>query len=208
MARILKNPKYTGRVVLGRTRNAGTGKRKGERKVRPVPRAYWTWAADGNTHTELVDMDLWERAQVIGAERGNVRDTEYQTPASGQRTVYPLRARIRCHKCQRRLHGITRPGRKPGTSKANIYYLCPHNPKNPRHAQHARTSIKRSGVPSRGSTEVTGAGTAVRSAENFSLQCYLVHAAISFTRLSCSRASVPDENIPAITGSTGNGWQR
>ena len=51
-----------------------------------------------------------------GAERGNVRDTEHQTPASTTRTVYPLRARIRCHKCQRRLHGITRSTPSPPAS--------------------------------------------------------------------------------------------
>ena len=145
VAHILKNPKYTGRVVLGRTRNVGTSKRKGERKVREVPRAYWTWAADDNRHPELVSMDLWEQAQTIGAERGNVRDTEHQTPASAKRTLYPLRARIRCNKCQRRMHGVTRPGRTPA-SKKNVYYLCPHDPANPRHAQahpeHARTSVK------------------------------------------------------------------
>ncbi len=143
VAHILKNPKYTGRVVLGRTRNTGTGQRKGERKVRDVPRAYWTWAADDNRHPELVSMDLWEKAQTIGAERGNVRDTEHQTPASAKRTLYPLRARIRCNQCQRRMHGITRPSRIPG--KTYTYYLCPHNPKNPRHVQahpqHARISV-------------------------------------------------------------------
>ena len=41
------------------------------------------------------------------------------------------------------MHGITRPGRTPG--KIYTYYLCPHNPNNPRHAeaypQHARTSV-------------------------------------------------------------------
>ena len=145
VASILKNPKYTGRVVLGRTRNTGPSQRKGERKVRPVPRAYWTWAADDNKHPELVDMDLWEKAQNIGAERGNVRDTEHQTPASATRTIYPLRARIRCNQCKRRMHGITRPGRTPA-SKKNVYYVCPHDPKNPRHAQahpeHARASVK------------------------------------------------------------------
>ena len=145
VARILKNPKYTGRVVLGRTRNAGTGKRKGERKVREVPRAYWTWADEANRHPELVSMDLWEKAQAIGAERGNVRDTEYQTPASASRTLYPLRARIRDNQCQRRMHGVTRPGRTPA-SKKNVYYICPHDPKNPRHAQahpqHTRASVK------------------------------------------------------------------
>jgi hypothetical protein len=90
-------------------------------------------------------MALWEQAQAIGAERGNVRDTERQTPASATRTMYPLRARIRCTKCQRRMHGITRPGRTPA-SKKNVYYLCPHDPSNPRHAQanpdHGRVSVK------------------------------------------------------------------
>ena len=130
-------------MVLGRTRNTGTGQRPGERKVRDVPRAYWTWADEANRHPELVSMDLWEKAQAIGAERGNVRDTEHQTPASRDRTLYPLRARIRCNKCQRRMHGITRPGRTPG--KTYTYYLCPHRPNNPRHAeahpQHVRTSV-------------------------------------------------------------------
>jgi hypothetical protein len=129
VAHILKNPKYTGRVVLGRTRNTGTSQRKGERKVRDVPRAYWTWADEANRHPELVSMDLWEKAQTIGAERGNVRDTEHQTPASANRTLYPLRARIRCNQCKRRMNGLTRPDR--AGAKTYIYYLCPHRPSNP-----------------------------------------------------------------------------
>jgi hypothetical protein len=43
------------------------------------------------------------------------------------------------------MHGITRPGRTP-TSHKNVYYVCPHNPANPRHAQahpeHGRVSVK------------------------------------------------------------------
>ena len=35
---ILRNPKYTGKVVLGRTRNAGGSQRPGERRVVRVPR--------------------------------------------------------------------------------------------------------------------------------------------------------------------------
>ena len=45
---ILRNPKYTGRVVLGRTTNTGPTARKGERKVRHLPRDYWTWADESN----------------------------------------------------------------------------------------------------------------------------------------------------------------
>jgi hypothetical protein len=59
VAHILKNPKYTGRVVLGRTRNTGTGQRKGKRKIREVPRAYWTWAAEENRHPALALSFHW-----------------------------------------------------------------------------------------------------------------------------------------------------
>ena len=143
VARILKNPKYTGRVVLGRTRNTGTSQRKGERKVRDVPRAYWTWADEANRHPELVSMDLWEKAQAIGAERGNVRDTEHQTPASAKRTLYPA---ARPHSLQPVQAPDARPHPpRPGRAKTYVYYLCPHRPSNPRHAQahpqHTRVSV-------------------------------------------------------------------
>jgi DNA invertase Pin-like site-specific DNA recombinase len=122
--RILRNPKYTGKIVIGRTRNAGDSTRPGERKVRAVPREHWTWAADGNEHPALVSMDLWEAAQAMGYKRGNTRD--HTTPPAG-RHLYPLRSRITCAQCQRRMCGIT----APGTDRA--YYVCPHNPNNPRH---------------------------------------------------------------------------
>ena len=122
---ILRNPKYTGKVVLGRTRNAGESQRPGERKVVKVPREHWTWAADGNEHPALVPMELWEAAQDIGRKRGSVRD--HTAPPAG-RHLYPLRSRITCAQCQRRMCGLT----APGTSRA--YYVCPHNPNNPRHA--------------------------------------------------------------------------
>lgn len=57
-----------------RTRNTGDGKNPGQRKVKAVPREHWTWAADGNEHPALVSMELWEAAQVIGRQRGNVAD--------------------------------------------------------------------------------------------------------------------------------------
>ena len=78
---ILRNPKYTGKVVLGRTRNAGESQRPGERKVVAVPREHWTWAADGNEHPALVSMELWEAAQEIGRKRGSVRD--HTAPPAG-----------------------------------------------------------------------------------------------------------------------------
>jgi hypothetical protein len=120
----------------------GTGKRAGERKMRAVPREHWTWAADGNTHPALVSMELWEAAQAIGRERGNVQDTQGQR--KNGRADYPLRARIRCHQCQRRMCGHPVPGRAPG--KEYYYYVCPHNPNSPRDAAaspaHVRAAVR------------------------------------------------------------------
>jgi site-specific DNA recombinase len=45
VGKILANPKYTGYMVYGRTRNTGKSQRAGERKVRAVPREEWTWSA-------------------------------------------------------------------------------------------------------------------------------------------------------------------
>ncbi|HEY5398269.1 MAG TPA: recombinase family protein, partial [Trebonia sp.] len=139
---ILANPKYTGRIVIGRTRNAGDGKSAGQRKVKAVPREHWTWAADGNEHPALVTMELWEAAQIIGRQRGNVQD--HQDQGRNGRPDYPLRARIRCAQCQRRMAAKANPGRAPG--KQYYYYTCPHNPANPRdqlkHPQHVRAAIR------------------------------------------------------------------
>jgi site-specific DNA recombinase len=139
---ILANPKYTGRIVIGRTRNAGDGKNPGQRKVKAVPREHWTWAADGNEHPALVPMELWEAAQVIGRQRGNVAD--HQDQGRNGRPDYPLRARIRCAQCQRRMAAKVNPGRGPG--KEYYYYTCPHNPANPRdqlkHPGHVRAAIR------------------------------------------------------------------
>ena len=45
VGKILANPKYTGYMVYGRTRNTGKSQRAGERKVRAVPPEEWTWSA-------------------------------------------------------------------------------------------------------------------------------------------------------------------
>lgn len=140
---ILRNPKYTGRVVLGRTTNTGPTARKGERKVRHLPREYWTWADEANAHPALVPVELWEAAQAIGRQRGNVRDPGTPGQPGGRR--YPYRARLRCRQCKRRMHGITRPGRRPGQPQTYVYYVCPTQAANPRDAQdhpgHIRASV-------------------------------------------------------------------
>jgi len=121
---ILKNPKYTGRVVLGRRKNTGPSQRPGERRMVEVAREFWTWAADGNEHPALVPFELWERAQDIGRKRGRVSD---HTASPQGRRRYPLRSRITCAQCHRRMCGMT-------LAPTRAYYVCPHNPNNPRDA--------------------------------------------------------------------------
>jgi site-specific DNA recombinase len=130
---ILKNPKYAGRVVLGRTRNAGTGRRPGEKRITAVPREQWTWAADGNEHPALVSTDLWEQAQETGRKRGKVAD---HTASPAGRNLYALRSRITCAQCHRRMCGLTAPG------ASRTYYVCPHNPNNPRDDSRAPGHIR------------------------------------------------------------------
>ena len=120
---ILANPKYTGHMVYGRTRKTGTSS-----KARPVPQDQWIWSPRP-VHPPLADRATWDEAQTIGKERGNVRDPETPTRQPGRR--YILRSRIRCRTCQRRMCGIYRPG---STGTIHIYYKCPHDPANPRHA--------------------------------------------------------------------------
>jgi hypothetical protein len=129
-------------MVYGRTR-----KLPGTKKSRPVPPQEWIWSAEP-THEPLTDRDTWDKAQVIGTERGNVRDSEKPTtqPAQQPGTRYPLRSRIRHQACQRRMYGV----RRPSSSKTNpgavyTYYHCPYNPSNPRHVaahpDHPATSV-------------------------------------------------------------------
>ncbi len=121
VAKILANPKYTGHMVYGRVRT------QHGRKV-AVPPDQWVWSAEP-THPAIIDRATWDAAQRIGAERGNVRDPETPTTRQGRR--YILRSRIRHHACQRRMCGTWRTS---GNGRTYIYYKCPHDPANPRHA--------------------------------------------------------------------------
>jgi len=119
---ILRNPKYTGHMVYGRTR-----KTPGSKKPRPVPPDQWIWSPEPK-HQALTDRDTWETAQKMGTERGNVRDPEM--PARPGRH-YALRSRIRHYACKRRMCGIRRTS---GNGPAEyVYYLCPYKASNPRH---------------------------------------------------------------------------
>ena len=126
VAAILRNPKYTGHMVYGRTR-----KLPGTKKSRPVPPQEWIWSAE-TVHEPLTDRATWEKAQTTGAERGNVRDAEKPTTQPGTR--YPLRSRIRHQACQRRMYGVRRTSSsKTSPGAVYTYYHCPYNPSNPRH---------------------------------------------------------------------------
>jgi hypothetical protein len=110
--------------------------------MRPVPREHWTWASEDNAHPSLVSMELWEAAQQVGRQRGNVAD--YREQGTNGRADYPLRARIRCAQCNRRMCGHLVHGRGPG--KEYYYYVCPHNPSSPRdqqqHPGHVRAAVR------------------------------------------------------------------
>jgi DNA invertase Pin-like site-specific DNA recombinase len=121
---ILANPKYTGRVVLGRRTNTG-GPGRGEQKIVTLPREYWTWAADENAHEAIIDAGLWEEAQTIGKERGNTRDPGTRDPRA--KRIYPYRSRIWCRECGKRMAGHASNTRRPGHE--NFYYVCSTNPR-------------------------------------------------------------------------------
>ena len=129
---ILPNPKYTGYMVFGR-------KRTFNGKKRPVPPAEWLWSPQPS-HPALIDRDTWDAAQATGTARGNARDAEMPTTQPGRR--YPLRSRIRCNACQRRMHGITKRNRQ---GRPYTYYVCSHDPTNPRLAalypDHGRVTL-------------------------------------------------------------------
>jgi hypothetical protein len=80
---------------------------------------------------------------MVGAATARVRDS-HTPPARVPRRAYPLRSRVLCSQCQRRMVGATRDGRRPG--QTYTYYICPHSKNNPRdHAAapgHVRAAIR------------------------------------------------------------------
>jgi hypothetical protein len=128
---ILGNPKYTGHMVFGR-RRTHAGKRG-----QPVPQDQWLWTPQP-VHPAIVTRATWEAAQGIGAEHGTSPDGLTAHPRAQR--AYLLRGRLRCRPCRRRMHGVTRPSTRyynGGPDMNHIYYLCPHDPRNPRHQAQA-----------------------------------------------------------------------
>ena len=128
---VLGNPKYTGHMVYGRIRT-----RNGRRVT--VPASEWLWSPEP-VHPAIVDRDTWQAAQEIGAEHGTSRDGDELSRHPAATRTYAYRGRCRCRDCRRRMAGAAY-GRGPDK---NVYYQCPHNPANPRHAaahpEHPRT---------------------------------------------------------------------
>jgi hypothetical protein len=117
-------------MVFGRRRTNPTG------GTRAVPPADWLWSPVP-THPAIVTRALWDKAQAVSAEHSTSRDEFGIGAHPSARRAYPLRSRIRCRECRRRMTGITRPSSRyyrPGQpDPAYTYYICPHNPANPRH---------------------------------------------------------------------------
>ena len=73
----------------------------------------------------------------MGAEHSSSRDGDSPNRHPATRRTYLLRSRMRCRACRRRMCGVTRPysryyNGQPPVSR--VYYFCPHNPANARHA--------------------------------------------------------------------------
>jgi DNA invertase Pin-like site-specific DNA recombinase len=120
---ILKNPKYTGYMVWGRSKRNGAGRSAAMLKV---PADQWLWSPEP-THPALIDLATWKEAQNAGKQRGTVRDRE--TPARRD-TRAPLRGRIRHNQCQR----VLTPRPHPYKDHVNLYYACTPDMNDPRAA--------------------------------------------------------------------------
>ena len=142
---ILRNPKYTGHMVFGRTR-ATPGGRSAQ-----VPEDQWLWSPEP-THPAIITRQMWDAAQAIGAEHATSRDGTSANTHRQTRRTYVLRSRVRCRSCKRRMSGITRTAARywaDGPDYSSTYYTCQHDPDNPRHTApegHPRTSSVREDV--------------------------------------------------------------
>ncbi len=125
VAAILRNPKYTGYQVFGRTRHG-----------KPVPADQWFWSP-APTHPAIVDRATWDAAQEAGDEhRTSSRDEA--SPASR-----PPAAPTCCGPGSgaRSAPGGWSAGPKPTATadpKVTTPTTCaPHDPNNPRHVAQA-----------------------------------------------------------------------
>ena len=137
---LLRNPKYTGHMVYGRVRTLN-----GRRVT--VPASEWLWSPEP-VHPAIVHRDTWQAAQEIAAGHGTSRDGTGLSQHPAATRTYPYRGRVRCRDCRRRM-GASAYGR-------NVYYQCPHNPANPRHAAAAPGHPRTVKAPAARLDQITG----------------------------------------------------
>lgn len=104
---MLRNPKYTGFNVWGRH-----DKRRGRPFIRP--RSQWVWSATP-THEALVSRELFDKVEQQSGRNNNplkvVGPLRYPTRQTGRMgRTYPLRGRVRCGLCGRRMEGSHQRG--------------------------------------------------------------------------------------------------
>ena len=122
---LLGNPKYTGHMVYGRRRSPAAN------TTTTCPRTSGSGPPNKPTPRSS-PAHVWDTAQTVGAEHASARDEPGMASHPATRRSYLLRSRCRCRDCNRRMGGtLIRPHPDhPGY----VYYGCPHNPNNPRHA--------------------------------------------------------------------------
>ena len=104
---MLRNPKYTGFNVWGRH-----DKRRGRPFIRP--REQWIWSAEP-THEALIAtqlFDLVEERAARNEHQAKLTEPKHYIQRSGGRSgrLYPLRGRMRCALCGRRMSGSHQKG--------------------------------------------------------------------------------------------------
>jgi hypothetical protein len=105
VAAILANPKYTGYMVYGRRRRIpGHSRRPAYRPTRPEQ---WVWS-EQPAHPAVITRPMFDAAQAIAAQHRSAGDDPATSAQPQARRSYPLRSRVRCRICQRRMRGVTR----------------------------------------------------------------------------------------------------
>jgi site-specific DNA recombinase len=99
---MLRNPKYTGFNAWG-----GHDKRRGRPFIRP--REQWIWSTEP-THEALIPkelFDLVEERPARNEQHAKLTEPKQYIQRAGGRSarLYPLRGRVRCALCGRRMSG-------------------------------------------------------------------------------------------------------
>jgi site-specific DNA recombinase len=111
---ILANPKYTGYMVYNRTTSRNGVTVAPKKKFRPTPPDQWIWSPNP-THTELVTLETFQKAQNVGARLEGSPARNDANPHPATKNTYIFRGLIRCP-CARRMSG---------TRRADLtYYTC------------------------------------------------------------------------------------